>query len=284
MSERLRMPSPLGALLVWLGALIAVLAASVGTVSLAIALRAASGKLLRSELSDPASSPIATSPGWFIVGAITTQATVGLVLALVLLLGHFDRRAILPFRSARPSAYAGALLVTFGVAPLAQVVGELMTRLQHIPSHSSLIVSRMAQSATSTEFSLLLATLSLLPALVEESMFRGYMTAAFQRHSFWARAIIPSLFFGVFHLEFAQGAATVLLGFGFGLVRLYSGSLLPSMLAHAAYNGAVLLVARAVPAVEDHEIEALPVVIGAGLLALGLEILRQGAPLPAHRA
>ena len=142
----------------------------------------------------------------------------------------------------------------------------------------------MAQSASSAEFGVLLASLSLLPALVEESMFRGYMTAAFLRLSFWTRAVLPSLFFGVFHLEPAQGAATALLGFGFGLARLYSGSLLPSMLAHAVYNASVLLVARSVPGVEDHEIEVLPVVIGAGLLALGVGILRQGAALPAQNA
>jgi membrane protease YdiL (CAAX protease family) len=271
-------------LLVWAAALIAVLVASVCTVSIAVALRAASGKLLSSELSDPASSPIASSPGWFIAGAVVTQATVGAVLGLVLRVGKFDGRAILPLRRAPVSAFAGALLVTFGMAPLAQVVGELMSRFLRSPSQSSLIVSRMAQTASSVEFGVLLACLSLLPALVEESMFRGYMTAAFSKYAFWTRALVPSLFFGVFHLEPIQGAATVLLGLAFGLARLYSGSLLPSMLAHAVYNGSVLLVARALPGAEDHEIQAFPVLIGAGLLALGLGLLRGAVPSGAHKA
>jgi membrane protease YdiL (CAAX protease family) len=274
-SERVRVPSPLSAILVWLGALCAVVMASVGTASVAVAVMLASGKLRASELQNPAASPLISNPAWFIVGAIATQVSVALVLVVTVWLGKLERRVVLPLVRVPSPAFAGALLVVFGLAPLAQVVGELTSRLFHLELKASIIVSNMAERSNSLEFATLLVCLSVLPALVEESMFRGYMTAAFARRSFLARVFVPSVLFGIFHLEPTQATATVILGVGFALARLYSGSLLPGMLAHGIYNGVVLTVARLLPNADDHEIRALPLLIGAGLFTSGFLTLRR---------
>jgi len=250
------------------------IAASIALVNVAALIRAALGTPVLTELSAPGVSPLLSSPSWFVAGAVTTQVTVGLVLALVLRLRKLSWRAILPLRRAPPQAFAGALLVVFGLAPLAQVVGELTSRVLRVELKASLIVSHMAQAASPLEFVAILLCLSVLPGLIEESMFRGYVTSAYARRSLAVQAIVPSVLFGLFHLEPTQATATMILGVGFALARLYSGSLLPSMVAHGIYNGTVLTIARAMPEAEDHAIRFVPLVVGALLFVAGLFLLR----------
>lgn len=268
------MPTPLGAAVTWLACVVAMIASSIALVSVATLARAALGKSGLAELGNPAVSPLLTSPLWFVVGAVTTQGTVAVVLALALRLRRLNRRLILPVGRAPAWSFAGALLVVFGLAPLAQVVGELTGRVLRVELKASLIVSHMAQTSTAVEFALILVCLSVLPGLIEEAMFRGYVTAAYGRRSFAVQAIVPSVLFGLFHLEPTQAMATIVLGVGFALARLYTGSLLPSMLAHAVYNGTVLSVSRAMPEAEDHVIRLTPLVVGAALFAAGFVILR----------
>jgi membrane protease YdiL (CAAX protease family) len=205
---------------------------------------------------------------------VTTQLTVAAVLLVALRLRRFDRATTLPLGRAPAWSFAGALLVVFGLAPLAQVVGELTSRLLGVDLKASLIVSHMAQSSTAGEVALLLVCLSVLPGLIEEAMFRGYITSAYGRRSFAAQLIVPSVLFGLFHLEPTQSMATIVLGVGFALARLYTGSLVPSMVAHAVYNATVLSVARSMPEAEDHVIRLTPVAVGAALFAAGFVILR----------
>ncbi len=268
------MPTPLGAALTWVACVVAMIASSIALVSVAALIRAALGKSVLAELGNPAVSPLLTSPLWFIAGAVTTQLTVAAVLLVALRLRRLNRALTLPVGRAPAWSFAGALLVVFGLAPLAQVVGELTSRLLGVELKASLIVSHMAQSTSPAEFALLLVCLSVLPGLIEEAMFRGYITAAYRRRSLVVQALVPSLLFGLFHLEPTQAMATIVLGVGFALARLYTGSLLPSMVAHAIYNATVLSVARSMPEAEDHVIRFTPLAVGAALFAAGFLILR----------
>jgi membrane protease YdiL (CAAX protease family) len=249
------------------------LLASVALVNLVLLVRGASGRPVVAELGGPAASPLLANPLLFVAGAAVTQGTVALVVAVTLWVRRLNWRAILPFTRAAPGSYAGTLLVVFGLAPFAQLVGELTSRIFKLETKASIIVSHMAESSSLPEFVLLLAALSILPALAEEGMFRGYVTAAYSRHHTLTRLIVPSILFGMFHLEPTQASATVVLGVGFALGRVYSGSLLPSMVAHCLYNGAVLTVARNFPDADDHTIRWEPLFVGGALFAIGLALL-----------
>ena len=119
---------------------------------------------------------------------------------------------------------------------------------------------------------MILVCLALLPAIAEEILFRGFLTSAFEKR-FWVAVLVPSVLFGIFHLEPTQAAGTVLLGVGFALARLCTGSLITSMLAHGIYNGAVLVALRYADVVVDRQIEPLPVLFGLVLFGLGLTVL-----------
>lgn len=264
----------------WVLALLAVLLANVGVVAIAMAVHAVPIRVTSAKSSETALASLFANPTWFIAGAVAAQVTVAFVLALSLWIKRRDLPAIIPLVRAPPLAFGAALLVVFGLAPIAQTVGELASRLLHVQPTSALLVAHVAQAAAPGVFVVLLACLSLLPGLIEETLFRGFITRAFSNRSFATQLLLPSLLFGIFHLEPTQSAATVVLGIGFALARLYTGSLLPGMLAHALYNATVLVLARLSPSADDHEIHAVPIAVGVVMAMAGIAGLRSAMRAP----
>jgi ABC-2 type transport system permease protein/sodium transport system permease protein len=91
------------------------------------------------------------------------------------------------------------------------------------------------------------AVLGVLPAVMEELFFRGYLFSALLSASRPRTAILTSaLLFGVFHLITAGGLAverlpiSALLGVVLGWVCWKSGSVLPGMLLHASHNSLIV--------------------------------------------
>lgn len=260
-------PSRLSAFGIWLLAGLVVAAAGVATALLAIEV---TGIKPADLLADPSKSPLTGSTSWISIGTLANELGIaGVVLAYV----HFRhpvRREVLPL--GRPSARAvlGTLLAVFGMAPFADVAGELVHRVVRNDVTAGRIVMQAAQGATPATFVLLVVCVAVVPALVEETMFRGLLTAPFARHSFVQALLVPSVMFGIFHMEPTQIAGTILLGISFALARLCSGSLVPGMITHALYNAAVITAVRYAGPHPQHRIEAAPLAFGAALLALGV--------------
>lgn len=73
--------------------------------------------------------------------------------------------------------------------------------------------------------------------LVEEVIFRGLMQSRLARAMpGWLAAVVAALAFGLCHGQFVWVAYATLLGLIFGWIRLRSGSILPSLLAHFVFN------------------------------------------------
>jgi len=167
--------------------------------------------------------------------------------------------------------------LVFGLAPLADVVAELCRRLTGSELTAAKIVATAAKGADPLGLLLLLISLAVLPALVEEALFRGFVTAAFAKS--WPLALIaPSILFGVFHLEPTQAAGTIVLGLGFGTVRLLTGSIVASTVAHFLYNATVIMVVRSSTTPPEYSIELMPVLVGLALAGFGLLLLIRERP------
>lgn len=98
---------------------------------------------------------------------------------------------------------------------------------------------------------ILLATMALTPAIIEELCFRGYLFSAFSTVLRpWQTIAATSVLFGLFHvfvgstLLVERFLPTTLLGFLLGWLAYRSGSVLPGMLMHFLHNGLLELVAR----------------------------------------
>ena len=127
---------------------------------------------------------------------------------------------------------------------------------------------------------MLLAALAVLPALAEEALFRGFITAGFSRFPRWVALLAPSLMFGIFHLEVTQAAGTFVLGLGFGWLRCQTRALTLSVIVHAVHNALVLCVVRLVgveqaTAEPSHEETLLSLALGITLVLTGAALVRR---------
>jgi membrane protease YdiL (CAAX protease family) len=119
------------------------------------------------------------------------------------------------------------------------------------------------------------AAIALVPALCEEVLFRGAVLPSFLKTAGPAGAVcFSALLFGSIHLDFTAGAPVLYrvpfafaVGLGLGALRLWTGSLVPPMLAHATLNTITFVVA---PFVDDPNApaESRPL-LGAALLVAG---------------
>ncbi|EMI44503.1 ABC transporter permease subunit/CPBP intramembrane protease [Rhodopirellula sp. SWK7] len=97
----------------------------------------------------------------------------------------------------------------------------------------------------------LLATMALTPAVIEELCFRGFLFSAFSNVLRpWQTIMATAVLFGLFHvfvgstLLVERFLPTTLLGILLGWVAYRSGSVLPGMLLHFLHNGLLEMVAR----------------------------------------
>jgi sodium transport system permease protein len=87
--------------------------------------------------------------------------------------------------------------------------------------------------------------LGLLPALCEEVAFRGFVLSGL-RHlgSKWWAIGLAAVFFGMAHTVIQQSLAAAVLGAVIGYVAVQSGSLVPCILFHVAYNSLMFTTLR----------------------------------------
>ena len=239
--------------------------------------------------SGAGAAPELPPPSWFIWATAAGELSVGLVVVAawafwwsryLVSLGPAAARAFLSvlIPTGRPSARTtlGAVLLAISSAPFAELVARWVQAMLHISVSSGDVVARVVQSASRVEFGGMLLSLAVLPAVVEEVLFRGVVFAAFARDSLKEAVLVSSLLFAAFHLDPTQMAGTVLLGLAFGLGRLCSGTVVAGVLAHALYNAFVLLALRVgtTPPGNDASAVSVPALgVGAVGALLGIWLL-----------
>ncbi|MGE5184281.1 MAG: lysostaphin resistance A-like protein [Acidobacteriota bacterium] len=120
--------------------------------------------------------------------------------------------------------------------------------------------------------------IALLPAIVEELVFRGILARGLASRLPVAAAVaISAVLFSAFHLIPRQMVAVFPLGLALGYVAIRARSALPTMVAHLANNAIVILATRG-------DLDALDRVPANGLLALALVVVATGLALAATGA
>ncbi len=163
----------------------------------------------------------------------------GGVIAAVALV-RLDWRATLGLGAPGMLPMAGALLVGCG-APAAT---HWLSRVTGIVPQGGTgeLVSDLVASLSAPVLVLLIAV---LPAVAEETLFRGWVLRGLRSQmSGMAAVVISAVIFGAFHLEPERILFTGLLGLALGVLALRSGSLWPGVLAHALNNGILVVLAK----------------------------------------
>jgi hypothetical protein len=180
-------------------------------------------------------------------------------------------RERLALRAPRASAstlglcLAGTLGLQFAVTLAAEaLISE--------PSASLDFLKRLIAAPRGVHAWLLVLTLSLVPALAEELVFRGYAQSRLVAAWGGARGLLlPTLFFALAHFDLQHSLAILPVGLWFGFVAWRTGSTWMAMLCHAWNNLVGLTLARLAGTGEEALLRAEPLYLGATVLfGLGL--------------
>ena len=87
--------------------------------------------------------------------------------------------------------------------------------------------------------------LAVTPAICEETLFRGALLRSLSSRHRGLSVAVSALCFGAFHFSLYKFFPTAALGLGFSLLAVRSGSIVPSVIAHALNNALVLALVRA---------------------------------------
>ncbi|MBQ7089882.1 MAG: CPBP family intramembrane metalloprotease [Clostridia bacterium] len=90
----------------------------------------------------------------------------------------------------------------------------------------------------------LLVTSVLLPAVVEELLFRGLVQTEYEKYGTTIGVMLTALIFAVFHTSPAQISALFVAGVCYGVMTLIFRSVWPAVIAHAVNNLVAVLINR----------------------------------------
>ncbi len=130
----------------------------------------------------------------------------------------------------RPLALAGYAGLIFGINALLSSVNTLFTAL------TGLSLTVPAASEMNADPWLLVITVAVFPAIVEEAIFRGLLYRWLRQHGKLFAALASSLIFGLIHLNFLQLFFAFLLGLVLCWVYERTGRLRYVMLLHFLNN------------------------------------------------
>jgi sodium transport system permease protein len=142
------------------------------------------------------------------------------------------------------SVLAGLLLPP--LAKLTLTILRQFPRLQELLSERQPLVQELGtlQSATHAFWWAPLLVFGLLPAVVEELAFRGFILTGLRRRlPAWSAIVLSSFLFALYHMNVFQVLPAFILGLVLGLLAAWSNSVVPGMLFHLLYNGVLLGVA-----------------------------------------
>lgn len=90
----------------------------------------------------------------------------------------------------------------------------------------------------------LMLTSVLMPAVVEELLFRGLVQSEYEKYGATIGVVLTALIFAFFHTSPAQIPALFVAGVCYGVLTLMFRSVWPAVLAHAVNNCAAVLISR----------------------------------------
>lgn len=167
----------------------------------------------------------------------------------------------------------------------------LLLVMTGISALTSLVLGRIGFTAPATDLTaptaLLLLRHALLPAVLEEALFRYLPLSAFPRENPKNAVVYSAVFFAVMHLSFYRIPYAFVAGLLFAALDLMTGSILPSLLLHFANNAlSVLCMKYSLLAGQEWMlcIGLLLLSLLATGIAAGTGVLRRFCPTPAVRA
>jgi len=177
-----------------------------------------------------------------LIGVAITEIMLLVMAVGAAILSKCRLRDVFPIVLTPPKKMLGIFMM-YGGLYLAVIAGTTVMA-QFMPSLGDVSVN-IASIGTQLSPAAAIVIMAILPAICEESVFRGYILASFKSMPnlkiagfSWKfiTVILVGTMFGIFHLDPTRYLMTAILGAFFTYVAIESGSMFPSMLLHMINN------------------------------------------------
>ena len=168
---------------------------------------------------------------------------------------------------------AGTLLQSIGISvcgiPIALMLSALASLLSSAGADSSEDIAKYPVWLAIIAF-------AIVPAVVEEYVFRGLILGAYMKIDMRAAVVISGLFFALLHFSLGSILYGFFYGCLFALIRIATGNMIYSMAMHLAFNAVNVVVAYMGAFLIPGWIVALLLVAGlAGFITLCILLFRK---------
>jgi len=122
-------------------------------------------------------------------------------------------------------------------------ITALMSHFVSPPEDMMKELQKSLTAGSAGEFFVLAVITAVLPGICEEIMFRGaILPVLYKKYGRIASCALCGLLFGLFHLSPFRILPTAIIGFYLSLLRIHTGSIIPSMLCHFTNNFIIIFV------------------------------------------
>lgn len=181
---------------------------------------------------------------------------------------------LLSFKVKKESAviiWVATLLITFGVMFALSEVNNYL--VEFFKSIGITIPEISVPTKTPLNVTLTIIFVCLLPAVVEETLFRGILTFSLSSRGEVFAIIFSGLTFSLFHMQPAQTIYQFIFGALFALIALRSDSILPVVVSHFINNLFIILNYYFFNIVLEGTLKTILIIIGFVSLFLGIFII-----------
>jgi len=186
-----------------------------------------------------------------------------------------ERLRLLPARVSTPAI--AAMIV--GILALSQALESLALLLGVGPGPNLDWIARALAGAGPGGLLLAILVIGGLAPVGEELFFRGFMlTRLRQVWSAGPAILVTAIAFGVIHGEWVHGVLATGIGIYLGLVTERSASVVPAVICHVANNTVSVLLSAAIGSPQGRGVNAVLLLIGAGLFAGSLRWVPPSPP------
>lgn len=167
-------------------------------------------------------------PEW--VDYVLSEAVNLIVVLIFLAIMRINIFKSMPFRKLKPGDVGLSILTGYLLIPVVTFLNTVS--MLFFRNH----MQESSQSLFEMPFIEQLILVAVIPALVEEFIFRGLFFTTYRKNGLIGAAAMSGLVFGLFHLNINQFCYAVVLGFVFSVMVEATGSLWSSVCAHFAVN------------------------------------------------
>ena len=111
---------------------------------------------------------------------------------------------------------------------------------------------------------------AVLPALLEELVFRGFIMQPLRRYGDWFAIISSAVLFGLVHGNMTQVPFAVIAGLALGYISVVTGSMWMNILLHFLNNLISVLYSFALSNASDGAAMLLSIVVTGGMIVIGI--------------